>query len=135
MKSKHEPDELWRRQRLAEALRKFFGNNKAEMGRQLGYDSGALVHQMLEGIRPITEKTVRKIEALPGLHAWFEKPVEGGLVINDEAEIAMIMNFRRWVAEQQKAAAAALSPKTPLDGNGPPKPGKPAEHEPSKRRK
>lgn len=45
--------------------------NQTEFGRRLGYKDGAFVRQMLAGTKPITEKTIRKIEAMPGMEHWF----------------------------------------------------------------
>lgn len=57
--------------RLLEAVDQHFDGNRAAAGRALGYADGAFVRQMLTGVRPITEKTMRQIEALPGLGGWF----------------------------------------------------------------
>jgi phage repressor protein C with HTH and peptisase S24 domain len=45
--------------------------NRTDFGRRLGYKDGAFVRQMLSGEKPVTEKTIRKIEAIPGLAGWF----------------------------------------------------------------
>lgn len=58
-----------RRTRLEALAAKFDG--KAELGRRLKYRDGAFVGQMIAGLRPITEKTVRAAEALPGCSGWF----------------------------------------------------------------
>lgn len=44
---------------------------RAPLGRALGYKDGAFVRQMIEGEKPITEKTVAKAERLPGCAGWF----------------------------------------------------------------
>lgn len=49
-------------ERLTELLRSRFASNKAAMGRALGYRDGAFVRQMIEGERPVSEKTARAIE-------------------------------------------------------------------------
>jgi len=59
----------WRRDRLREAAAKAGGNT--ELGRKLGYKDGAYVGQMVSGHRPITEKTIDKVESLPGFEGWF----------------------------------------------------------------
>lgn len=41
--------------------------SKAALGRRLGYLDGAFVGQMLRGKRPITEKTMASLLALPGM--------------------------------------------------------------------
>lgn len=61
----------WRKERL-QALADAVGG-KAELGRLLKHKSGAFVGQMLSGHRPISEKTVRAIEALPGRKGWFAR--------------------------------------------------------------
>jgi phage repressor protein C with HTH and peptisase S24 domain len=45
--------------------------NQTEFGRILGYKDGAFVRQMLAGGKAVTEKTIRKIESLPGMDGWF----------------------------------------------------------------
>jgi SOS-response transcriptional repressor LexA len=62
----------WRRKRLSDAAEKAGG--KAALGRLLGYVDGAFVGQMINGIRPVTEKTVNALEALPGYTSWFRAP-------------------------------------------------------------
>lgn len=61
--------------RLAAAVDHVSKGNKTDFGRRLGYKDGAFVRQMLSGIRPVTEKTVWAIEAMPGMKGWFD--VEG----------------------------------------------------------
>lgn len=63
------PDENNRRDRLQALANKIGG--KAALGRALGYKDGAFVGQMLRGERPITEKTVSTIEAIPAYAGWF----------------------------------------------------------------
>lgn len=58
-----------RRERL-EALAKHMGG-KAALGRALGFKDGAYVSHMINGLRPITEKTVSECESLPGCSGWF----------------------------------------------------------------
>ncbi|CAN5634163.1 hypothetical protein BH09PSE5_BH09PSE5_49570 [soil metagenome] len=57
--------------RLEEAVNEHFNGNRAAVGRALGYADGAFVRQMLRGTRPITDRTMRQLEALPGLAGWF----------------------------------------------------------------
>ncbi|CAG4889479.1 S24 family peptidase [Paraburkholderia gardini] len=45
--------------------------NQTEFGRLLKYKDGAFVRQMISGTKPVTEKTIRKIEALPDMAGWF----------------------------------------------------------------
>ncbi|CUJ80950.1 S24 family peptidase [Achromobacter sp. 2789STDY5608628] len=63
-----------RMDRLAAAIEHACKGNKTEFGRRLGYKDGAFVRQMLSGIRPVTEKTVRAIEDMPGMRGWFDAP-------------------------------------------------------------
>lgn len=74
--SKMEIDEVteWRKVRL-KALADNFGGN-APLGRALGFKDGAYIGQMISGHRPITEKTVAAVSALPGLKRWFD-PTSG----------------------------------------------------------
>ncbi|GAA4335861.1 hypothetical protein GCM10023144_29610 [Pigmentiphaga soli] len=61
----------FRIERLQQAIRLVAQGNASEFGRRLGYRDGAFVRQMLAGRRPVSEKTIRAIEALPGLKSWF----------------------------------------------------------------
>jgi len=63
--------QAWRKERLRALAEKFGG--KAELGRKLGHRDGAYVGQMLSGDRPITEKLILKVEALPGYRGWFSQ--------------------------------------------------------------
>ena len=60
-----------RRGRLRAAVDYLCGGNETEFGRRLGYKDGGFVRQMLSGGKSITEKTILKIELLPGLERWF----------------------------------------------------------------
>lgn len=67
-----EPDiQEFRRGRLSDAIDFASGGDRSAFGRKLGYKDGAFVRQMLSGTRAISEKTVRAIEALPGMNGWF----------------------------------------------------------------
>jgi hypothetical protein len=66
----------WRAARLGAAIDKFSAGNKSEFGRRLGYKDGAFIRQMLSGDRPIREKTISAIEALPGMRGWFSEGTE-----------------------------------------------------------
>lgn len=65
-------DQEWRRSRLSAACEK--AGSREELGRRLGYKSGAFIQQMAAGIRPVTEKTVAAVEALQGFRGWFDRP-------------------------------------------------------------
>jgi hypothetical protein len=56
---------------LEAAIQKVTGGNQTEFGRRLGYKDGAFVRQMISGTKPVSEKTIRKIESLPGMGGWF----------------------------------------------------------------
>lgn len=60
-----------RQWRLQDAINQLCDGNETEFGRRIGFKDGAFVRQMLAGRRSITEKTVLKVEALPGLKGWF----------------------------------------------------------------
>lgn len=67
---------LWRIERLQAAVNKLTAGNVSAFGAMLGYKDGAFVRQMLSGVRPVSEKTIRKIEALPNMDEWFEPGAE-----------------------------------------------------------
>lgn len=62
--------QTWRLKRLSALVDQQFHGSKLAAGRALGYASDAYVQLMLAGERPISEKTVAAIEALPGLTGW-----------------------------------------------------------------
>ncbi|WP_343592642.1 S24 family peptidase [Paracidovorax wautersii] len=64
----------YRKQRLLAAIDHLTGGNVAAFGRSVGYRDGAFVRQMLSGERAISEKTLRAVEALPGMSGWFSIP-------------------------------------------------------------
>lgn len=64
-----EQTDEWRQQRMVDLADRLGG--RAPLGRALGYKDGAMVRQMIEGERPITEKTIAKAERLPGCAGWF----------------------------------------------------------------
>ncbi|MFY3127603.1 S24 family peptidase [Achromobacter xylosoxidans] len=63
----------FRIRRLADAVNHVSKGNKTDFGRRLGYKDGAFVRQMLSGIRPVTEKTTRAVEAMAGMSGWFDE--------------------------------------------------------------
>ncbi|CAG9194046.1 hypothetical protein BCAR13_110092 [Paraburkholderia caribensis] len=67
--------------RLRDAIERVSAGNKTAFGKRLGYADGAFVRQMLSGDRAVTEKTIRQIEALPGMTGWFD---DGREKIRDE---------------------------------------------------
>lgn len=64
---------LWRIDRLQAAVDHLDGGNKNAFGRRMGWSDGTYVRQMLAGKRPITEKLIRSIQAIPGMEGWFEE--------------------------------------------------------------
>lgn len=72
-----------RKSRLAELVKSRFDGNEAALGRALGYTDGSFVRQMLRDgptARAVSEKTVAKIEQLPGLSGWFSAAVGFGSI-------------------------------------------------------
>lgn len=82
------PDELqdFRAQRLEDLLAKKFGNQKVALGRALGHKSGAFIRQLIDRERPISEKTVLAIEALPGCSGWFDAERAPGSGSDDDQQ-------------------------------------------------
>lgn len=72
--------QTYRRARLEALLaHPEFSGNKTTLGAAIGYKNGAFVRQMIEGERPITEKTIAKLTAIRGgkFAGWFaEEPKE-----------------------------------------------------------
>lgn len=66
----------FRRARLKDLLDKKYGGRKVYLGRALGHASGAFVRQLIDGERPVSEKTIAQLEALPGAAGWFQFDVE-----------------------------------------------------------
>lgn len=62
-----------RRELLVKAIDRLTGGDRSAFGRRLGMKDGAYIRQMLSGKRAISEKTVRHIESIPGMHGWFTK--------------------------------------------------------------
>jgi len=63
----------WRKKRLQDFVDAFGEAKKA--GQALGYKDGGFIGQMIEGgSRPISEKTVEKVESLAGFEGWFDVP-------------------------------------------------------------
>ena len=68
------PPEQWRRERLAELAD--IKGGRAALGRMLGLTSGAFIRQMIDGERPITEKTIKAIHKLEGCAGWFDQKMK-----------------------------------------------------------
>ncbi|MDR5761928.1 S24 family peptidase [Caballeronia sp. LZ035] len=56
---------------LRAAIDRVSNGNISEFGRRLGYKDGAFIRQMLNSNRAVSEKTIRSVEAIPGLRGWF----------------------------------------------------------------
>lgn len=76
--------QAWRIERLRAAIDKLTEGNITAFGKRLGYRDGAYIGQMLRGERPISEKTIRAVEALPGLSRWFERGLKLKVLGNEE---------------------------------------------------
>ncbi|WLW63652.1 S24 family peptidase [Achromobacter aegrifaciens] len=87
--------------RLSAAVDHVSNGNKTDFGRRLGYKDGAFVRQMLSGIRPVTEKTIWAIEAMPGMKGWFE--LEGSIVAPLSPQPATDWPFRSILAADVRA--------------------------------
>jgi len=62
-----------------------FNGSQADLGRALGKKSGAIIYQMLNRIRPISEKTARDIEArLRKPKGWMDRGA-GQLQVSESA--------------------------------------------------
>lgn len=68
---KNEDKNIDRMQRLQKLLDVHFNGRKDELGKFLGYKDGAFVRQMLSGARPISEKTIDKIQSIKKFDKWF----------------------------------------------------------------
>ncbi|WP_183723526.1 helix-turn-helix transcriptional regulator [Paraburkholderia sp. WP4_3_2] len=81
----HELNKL-RANLLKAAIDRATDGNVSAFGRRLGYKDGAFVRQMLNGSRPVTEKTIRQIESIPGLKGWFNSTVSANPAPEHTAE-------------------------------------------------
>lgn len=64
----------YRKKRVQELVDLKYGGSKAALGRAMGFRDGAYIGQMISGLRSINEKTIRQLEALPGVSDWFTPP-------------------------------------------------------------
>ena len=62
-----------RRELLVKAIDRLTQGDRSAFGRRLGFKDGAFIRQMLSGARVVSDKTVRLIEAVPGMHGWFSQ--------------------------------------------------------------
>ena len=120
--------QAWRIERLRAAIDKLTEGNITAFGKRLGYRDGAYIGQMLRGDRPISEKTIRAVEALPGLARWFERGLKLQVLGNEEPpeehpwpdlaaseEVAIKTAERRAIAESKGFPARPISVYNSLD--------------------
>ena len=67
-------DTTHRLARLQDAINHFAGGNKTRFGKEIGYTNGTFVRQMCSGFRPLSEKTMAKIEERYQCPGWFAAP-------------------------------------------------------------
>lgn len=103
----------YRAKRLSDLLRERFDGNKVALGRALGYSSGAFVRQMIDGERPVSEKTVLKIHALHGCRGWMDQPTQqtgATVVVAQESRPAPNENVAARLARDLVGFMAGLDP-------------------------
>jgi phage repressor protein C with HTH and peptisase S24 domain len=96
---------------LRAAIQKVADGNQTEFGRRLGYKDGAFVRQMLSEDKPVSEKTIRKIEALPGMAGWFTGHPEhamAGAPMQNASEHKSASSDRSVIAERSEVIAKLL---------------------------
>jgi hypothetical protein len=64
---------LWRISRLEAARDQLFEGNLNALARKLELRDGSYLGQMLRGVRPITEKFVKRFEEAIGRPGWFDQ--------------------------------------------------------------
>lgn len=106
-------DQEARRRRFRELVASQFGDNKADAGRALGYKDGAFVRQLLEGERPITEKTIARIEGVLGgrFAGWFTqkaRPATADLRTVSDEEWQLILDYRDAPQSERESTRARL---------------------------
>lgn len=84
--------QAFRVERLKEAVKRYGDENA--LGKALRWKNGAFVRQMVREIRPVSEKTVAQIEALPGMAGWFAQAEDEPLKLTPE-ERALVLTFRQ----------------------------------------
>ncbi|MBA9854460.1 hypothetical protein DEE91_00915 [Ralstonia pickettii] len=105
----------WRVQRLKAAVDKVADGNVTAFGKRLGYKDGAFVRQMLSGNRPVSEKTIRTIEELPGMSQWFFRPLKLPSLSSEVAwalEEADRLDRERELSEAEEAALKKIAEST-----------------------
>lgn len=97
--------QAWRIERLRAAIDKLTEGNITAFGKRLGYRDGAYIGQMLRGDRPISEKTIRAVEALPGLASWFHRGLKLKALSSDD----YVEESDPWIANQAAEDAVAAA--------------------------
>lgn len=108
----HELNKL-RANLLKAAIDRATDGNVSAFGRRLGYKDGAFVRQMLNGSRPVSEKTIRQVEAIPGLRGWFNSTLSapaGDEHTIDGAHASIKETNRPVIAMESTAAHDTLDP-------------------------
>lgn len=106
------PDQELRRRRLAALAKHEEFGSRAALGRALGYKDGAFVRQMIDGERPITEKTVAAIEAMRGgkFRGWFgyQQGSSINLSVAEPPPPPADFQDRHWVSDSDWATLQAV---------------------------
>lgn len=106
-----------RQARLQAFIDAFFAGNKSAAGRALGYRDGAFLGQMLQGARPITEKTVAQIHALQGAQNWFV--TDQTIAVQPVSELDSLTGRLRQLDQPARESAAVLMQGLARDPDGP----------------
>lgn len=92
--------------RLEAAIKERFDESAADLAAALGLKNAAFLRQMISGHRPITEKTIAKIEALKGMAGWFGLQVmtaDGTPMVLTFDEVDAVMGIRAAKAAREAA--------------------------------
>lgn len=89
-----------------------YEGNKAKLGKALGFESGAYIRQMLEGVRPITEKLIDRIERMDNMKGWFSPPPLVGVALVLTAEERDIILTHRAIRAKSNPYVAASEEKS-----------------------
>lgn len=93
--------------RLDELAKKVGG--RAKLGRELGYEDGSFIRQMISGERPITEKTIKLIDRLRNgaFRGWFDRLPKPGALSEPPAPPPGFKD-RHWVDDSDWATLQAV---------------------------
>ena len=92
----------YRIQRLKDAIDHVSDGNKSDFGRRLNMKDGAFIRQMLAGKRPITEKTIRSIEAFHGMDGWFDKGTDDAFQWPAPNQLHQTLFTFRWLVHHRR---------------------------------